>query len=67
MQELAEAQARQFIPQVIMAGHDIAAMPRGEVKALALGAPHRKLGEAITVVAWHVLRAQDRAEEIVHR
>jgi hypothetical protein len=63
MQELAQAQARPFIPQVIMAGHDIAAMPRSEVKALALGAP-RLLGEAITVVAWQVLRAQDQAGEL---
>lgn len=64
MQELAQAQAVQFIPQVIMAGHDIGAMPRDELRNLAINAPFTLVGEAITLMAIIVDGAKREAGEL---
>jgi hypothetical protein len=54
----------QFIPQVIMAGVDIGATPRAQLLDLAINSPHRKVGEAITLMFMWIDDAQRLADEI---
>jgi hypothetical protein len=44
----------QFIPQVIMAGHDLGLMTRDELRQLAIHSDDTPLGEATTRVAFLV-------------